>query len=128
MSRTPAKFTQADVARAKIERKTFIYFMRAGEFIKIGHSRNWRSRMSDMQTGSPHTIVPLLVLIAAESDERKLHVRFRKSRFRGEWFHSSPAIQSYIKDNLSKCVAKSDLADLRIPDKWANDVWDDVVL
>lgn len=115
MSRTPARITQADVADAKQQGKTFIYFMRAGEFIKIGHSRNWRSRMADMQTGSPYTIVPLLVLIGAVKDEKKLHNRFRASHFRGEWFRPSAAITSFVKENISRCVAKSEISDIRAP-------------
>lgn len=46
MSRTPARITQADVARAIRAAQqcgagqTFIYFLRAGEFVKIGQVEN----------------------------------------------------------------------------------------
>lgn len=109
MSRRHAKFTQADVA-------TFIYFLRAGEFVKIGQSTRWKNRLATMQTGSPYTIIPLLVLIDDPGLERKLHNRFRADNFRGEWFHMGPAITSYIKENLHRCVAKSGHDDLRQPD------------
>lgn len=94
---------------------TFIYFLRAGEFVKIGHSARWKNRMAGMQTGSPYTIVPLLVLVGKADMERKLHVRFRIDHFRGEWFHMGPAIRAFIKENLKDCVAKSDNSDLRPP-------------
>lgn len=127
MSRTAARITQADVARAKSEGKTFIYFMRAGEFVKIGRSKNWRYRMSGMQVGSPYTIVPLLVLIGDESEEQRLHHRFRESRFRGEWFRLSDAIREYIKGSRLLCVANADVSDLRTPNKW-EDVKEEIVL
>lgn len=95
--------------------ETYIYFLRAGGFVKIGYSGNWKNRMSGMQVGSPYTIVPLLVLIGGSKDEKKLHSRFRASHFRGEWFHLTSSIQQFIKDNLSNCVAKSRVDDLRTP-------------
>jgi hypothetical protein len=113
MSRTPARVTQADVARAIRDGETFIYFLRSGDFIKIGYSGDWRRRMSDMQIGSPYTITPLLVLIGRIEDERNLHTRFRASHFRGEWFHNTQAIRSFIKEHRSECVAKLHLNDIR---------------
>ena len=97
------------------ERKgqTFIYFLRAGDFVKIGHSTRWKVRLAQMQTGSPYTIVPLLVLVGPASMERKLHNQFRASHFRGEWFHMGPTIGAFIKRNLADCVAKAEGDDLR---------------
>lgn len=120
----PARLTQSQVERAikaaKRQGETFIYFLRAGDFVKIGQSRRWRYRMATMQTGSPYTIVPLLVIIDKPSLEKKLHARFRADHFRGEWFHSGgEAINRYIKENLHRCVAKTDEADVR-------PTWDDM--
>ncbi len=115
----------ADVADAIKAGKTFIYFLRSGEYVKIGQSRGWRGRLAQMQTGSPHTIVPLLVIIDEPRLERRLHIRFRASRFRGEWFHMSPVISAYIKENLSRCVAQlGNISDLR--QTWNS--WSDVEL
>lgn len=125
MSRRAAILTQADVARVDratrtraAEEKTFIYFIRSGEFVKIGQSKQWKTRLDQMQTGSPYTLVTLLVLVAGKSLERKLHERFRADHFRGEWFHMSPTIGKFIKEHLSECVAKSDNDDLRVPHPW----------
>jgi hypothetical protein len=92
--------------------ETFIYFMRAGEFIKIGRAKNWRTRLSQMQTGSPYTIQPLLIIPADCELEVQLHARFYRDRFRGEWFHSSPAILAYIKDNLPRCIVASGIVEV----------------
>jgi hypothetical protein len=95
------------------EDRTFIYFVRSGEFIKIGQSRRWKMRIEGMQVGSPHTIIVLLVLKADPKLESKLHNWFRTDHFRGEWFHSGPAILAYIREHLPECVAKSKECDLR---------------
>ena len=100
---------------------TFIYFLRAGNFVKIGHSRQWKRRMAHMQIWSPHIIVPLLVMIGRESTERTLHSRFRRDHYRGEWFHNSPAIGRFINANLQHCVARSGSSTLKklpMPTSW----------
>jgi hypothetical protein len=107
------------------EEKTFIYFVRSGEFIKIGQSKRWKQRIENMQVGSPHTIITLLVLIAEPKLEGKLHNWFRADHFRGEWFHSGPAILEYIREHLSECVSKSNECDLRMPSK---NGWEDACL
>jgi len=93
--------------------ETFIYFLRAGQFVKIGQSKAWKDRLAQMQTGSPYTILPLLILKAHPSTERKLHVRFRADHFRGEWFHVGAAVQEFIRANRAQCMAKADMDDLR---------------
>src|SRR5882762_1645257 len=39
------------------EERTFIYFVRSGEFIKIGQSKRWKKRIANMQIGSPHCVL-----------------------------------------------------------------------
>jgi hypothetical protein len=107
------------------EEKTFIYFVRSGEFIKIGQSKRWKHRVANMQIGSPHTIITLLVLIAEPKLESKLHNWFRADHFRGEWFHSGPAILAYVREHLSECVSKLDKHDLQV---FPKDERDEVVL
>lgn len=97
---------------------TFIYFFQVGDFVKIGRSRRWKERIAEMQTGSPHTIVPLLVFVGDVTDERGLHRRFHKYHFRGEWFHLSLKIKNYIETQKPKCMTKSDLDRIRVG--WEN--------
>lgn len=111
--------------RTALTDETFIYFLRADNFVKIGHSKRWKERLAHMQIGSPHIIVPLLVLVGSKSLERTLHSRFRRDHFRGEWFHMSPTIGAFIKESLKNCVARSDNSDLRRP---AANEWDGVIL
>jgi hypothetical protein len=92
--------------------RVFIYFIRSGEFVKIGKSRHWKKRMENMQVGSPYTVVPLLVLVAPPEMERKLHNRFKADHFRGEWFHMGLVVLAFIKENLKNCAAKGDVVEL----------------
>jgi hypothetical protein len=87
--------------------QTFIYFLGAGEFVKIGQSKRWQKRVDSLQTGAPITYQTLLVIPEEVGAERALHDQFKADHFRGEWFHLSPAILSYIEQNLSRCVART---------------------
>lgn len=85
-----------------------VYFFRAGEFIKIGKSTSWRDRLASIQTGSAHTIVPLLVLPGSRRLERQLHIQFKQSHIRGEWFRPSDDLIRFIEANSGHCIAKGD--------------------
>lgn len=66
----------------------YLYVIQAGEFVKIGISRNVQARLAELQTGNP---LPLAILDAfefadAEQVERALHQRFANARVQGEWF------------------------------------------
>lgn len=119
MSRRPALVTQADVARAIRAAKqaetgdTFIYFLRAGPFVKIGHSKVWKTRRAQMQVGSPYDIIPILVLIGQPALERELHRKFKSDHYRGEWFHMSESISRYVRERRADSVVQAPLDDLR---------------
>lgn len=119
MSRRPSLITQATVAKAiraadkAMPDDTFIYFLRAGPFVKIGHSKVWKTRRAQMQVGSPYDIVPILVLIGSKELERTLHRKFKIWHYRGEWFHMCEYIAVFVKEHRSDCVANAPMVDLR---------------
>jgi hypothetical protein len=79
-------------------RYTFIYFLRAGDFIKIGQSIKWRRRLSNICVASPLDVVPLHVEMAEPSRERRLHERFKNLHHRGEWFRAEQPLLEYIEE------------------------------
>lgn len=79
------------------DRMLVVYFVQAGDFVKIGKSTDWQDRLLALQTGSPHPVIPLLVLPATRHTERRLHVQFHRHRMNGEWFHLSAEIIAYIE-------------------------------
>lgn len=66
--------------------------------VKIGRATDVASRLSGLQTGTPHELRVLLVL---EGDrEAEMHDRFALHRIRGEWFEWCDEIRRFIVDNL----------------------------
>jgi len=80
-----------------------VYFIQQSEFIKIGWSKKWRSRLFTLQTASPHEITVLAVYRGGMKLERDLHAMFAEHRARLEWFRNCPEILTYIEANKHKC-------------------------
>lgn len=75
----------------------FVYFMRAGGFVKIGFSKNPRRRKCNIGSGSPFDVVLAAYFPGTERDEADLHSRFRPARQKGEWFKSCAEIEALIQ-------------------------------
>ena len=78
----------------------FLYFIKAGKFVKIGVAKDISRRIKELQTGNPHE----LQLIHAEwftdkyaalDAEKKLHAHFRDIQTVGEWFEAMQ-VEFYI--------------------------------
>ena len=78
------------------EAKTWVYFIRDGDKVKIGYSGDPRRRMNNIKTHSPLEL--LAVIPGGTEREAKLHKRFSAHRIPGakEWFHFVPEIEQYI--------------------------------
>lgn len=64
-----------------------IYFVRSGEFVKIGRCRcGVKQRISKLQVGNPIELELIGLADGGSDDERGWHGRFDKLRVRGEWF------------------------------------------
>lgn len=77
--------------------KSYVYIIqsgpRKGSPIKIGVADNPESRMRELQTGNPETLVLIASIeqpnrMAAYDLESWLHRRFSSARISGEWFDS----------------------------------------
>lgn len=64
----------------------FVYFVKSGHFVKIGTSKNFISRLSELQVGNPEKLKILGRIFGDRTTEKKLHKRFAKHHHRGEWF------------------------------------------
>jgi hypothetical protein len=73
-----------------------VYFVRAGNAVKIGFSRNVERRLVDLQISFPSRIELLLALRGSVVTERQLHHKFRSLRLNGEWFKFEGALADYI--------------------------------
>jgi hypothetical protein len=126
MSRTPAKITQADVARTiraakqagaaevKVRLsagsghewpaeadwfvKGDVYFVACGaEWIKIGFATDMAKRLKALQAANPIHLTLLHTIRGTLQTEREFHTKFASIRGTGEWFRAEPELLAFIE-------------------------------
>jgi hypothetical protein len=88
-------------------RKGKVYFIRAGDKIKIGFSTRPLDRLKALQTAHPGCLEIIGIMHGAFSLEGRLHEQFSRYRIRGEWFRLSPEIVRYIEANTLEGQARA---------------------
>src|SRR5262249_28266675 len=78
------------------EQMGLVYFVETGDFIKIGHTKNWRVRLTSLQTSSPTKLTILHLEPGDVSQEKALHRKFRHLHNHGEWFRKGADLIAYI--------------------------------
>lgn len=76
--------------------RSFVYFARAGNKVKIGVSKNPRQRLGSIKTGNSNKVRIYYVTPGDAQKERDLHKLFAELRVNGEWFLFSQAIREWI--------------------------------
>lgn len=77
------------------EERCIVYYVRVGELIKIGTTRNGvRSRMENF----PPDRQVLATEPGSYNRERLRHTQFGHLRASGEWFHAAPALWNHIAE------------------------------
>lgn len=95
----------------------YVYVISSGKYVKIGWSRNVRSRLFGLQASNPETIFVHAIIPATEEAEIELHQRFSKQRRRYEWFNREGSLQSWIDDGCplgpqtGEHVSRSDVSE-----------------
>ena len=84
----------------------FVYFLKCGDFIKIGISKRPRKTLQCLSSAGPHDVKLLLMIPGDRQMERRLHDLFRHSRHRHEWFRATPDLLADIKDRLPACRSR----------------------
>lgn len=101
--RSDIPYTPAPAA-CPISKGEIVYFLRAGDFVKIGKATGSpTNRLSQLRTGCPFPIEVVATIDGGYAKERELHERFRHIRAHGEWFHATADLCAYI-ESLSKEV------------------------
>ena len=75
-----------------------IYFIRSGQYVKIGRSSNPLGRLRQVQTGNPVQGELLAVCPGGRNEEAAIHRAFAEYRVSGEWFHATPKLNTLIED------------------------------
>jgi hypothetical protein len=75
----------------------YVYFVRAGEVVKIGRAVDVADRIRNMQVGHHEPLKLLAAVPAHAALEAELHRHFAVEREDGEWFRLSPRLMAYIE-------------------------------
>jgi hypothetical protein len=76
------------------------YFIQAASGpVKIGKANSVRTRLSTLSCSS-HEVLSILGVIEGD-EEKRLHLRFKASRIRNEWFRPSESLLAFIAENAS---------------------------
>lgn len=74
-----------------------LYFIQAGNAVKIGRTRNLVPRLSTIQVGNHEYLNCLLVLRSRGYEEKEWHRRYSRQHIRGEWYRLSPTLKKEIE-------------------------------
>lgn len=80
-----------------VPEKGFVYFIRAGDFIKIGFSDDPRKRLAALQSAHPHLLEMIGFMPGTMDDEYRIHCIFGLLHVRGEWFNDDPSIREFLR-------------------------------
>lgn len=75
----------------------FIYFVRAGDRLKIGFTRNVKRRLSQLQTFFPEPLELLGAIPGSLLMEQEVHRHFGHLNITREWFNVEPELLVYIE-------------------------------
>lgn len=76
---------------------SYVYFIRCGEFVKIGFSSTPNSRRSSIATSSPFAVEIIGLMRGDTQTEKNLHKRFKHLREKLEWFRLTDEVRMEIK-------------------------------
>lgn len=64
----------------------YVYFIRSGQSVKIGFSRDVKKRLQQLKTGAAHKVSILAAVPGTMDTEAYFHRMFAEYRMSGEWF------------------------------------------
>ena len=64
-----------------------IYFIKCGNFVKIGYAKDVSKRLSELQVGNPYPLTIMTVIPGTLRLEALFHQALQGYRERGEWFN-----------------------------------------
>lgn len=108
-SSTSFKHTRKPKKRTGLgpETKGFIYFVQSirGGPVKVGFSKDPKTRLEEFQCGSPIRLRLLATIPACFKDEPRIHSEIRGSRSHGEWFHPTWWLLDFMMKRLGALPA-----------------------
>ena len=92
-----------------------IYFIKQGQYVKIGYTENLSRRVKELQTASPQPLKVLLTIPGSRETEKALHSFFSSKRVNGEWLHYGSLNKVDTLANITEAADRkySDITNLK---------------
>lgn len=74
-----------------------LYFIQAGNAVKIGRTCKLENRITSMQVDNHEQLNCLLVLRGRGHEEKEWHRRYSRQNIRGEWYRLTPTLKKEIE-------------------------------
>lgn len=78
--------------------ESYVYILYSAGLLKIGTTIDPQARVEGLRSSSSSPVSLIWLTHGNADDERALHKRFAKDRFKGEWFHPSDALRAFIAE------------------------------
>jgi hypothetical protein len=78
-----------------------VYFVRAGDAIKIGRTANLAARLRALATASAVPLELLAAVPGGREVEARLHRQWRHLHLRGEWFRADEALVRHAREQAA---------------------------
>lgn len=92
--------------------RSYIYFIEAGGFIKIGIASDLASRLTAIAVSNPHPVAILHSCVGTTEDEKAFHRRFSGLHYRGEWFRHEGELKAFLAEKTAQSAKESHKAEL----------------
>lgn len=76
-----------------------VYFIKCGEFVKIGTTFDLNARRKAMLTDNPFELELLFTKQGSVPKEKAFHAQFAQYRHRREWFRIEGTLKDWIEEN-----------------------------
>lgn len=73
-----------------------IYFIKQGDYVKIGFTNRFNIRLNQLQVSSPIKLEVLGIIEGDKTNEKYMHDKFKHISTNGEWFIYCDELKSYI--------------------------------
>jgi DNA-binding transcriptional regulator YdaS (Cro superfamily) len=84
----------------------FVYFLRCGDFVKIGYSATPDIRIRALRTGCPYPVELIGIHPGSLADEKYLHRRFSPVHHEREWFRLVDEIRHIALTGFTRVVVQ----------------------
>jgi hypothetical protein len=91
-------------AAEKQKERGYVYFLRAGNEVKIGFSTDPRNRQSNLRVASAGNAFIARLEEGTRETERRFHKRFAEYHVRGEWFDLRGRLARYLERDVFPIV------------------------